>query len=134
MKLPSVQTILKQANGQTLILYKGDKISHEITISCDSRRCASRNGQDKPQEVTVVDNELPPAGDQWLSVILPERSPSYGPLPKNFCSPTCLKDFLVYDYMAPGPRVQTTDIGSVPLAEPETVELPAIAQADGSGE
>jgi hypothetical protein len=133
--MPKVEISVKTAGGQTIVLSEGDRLVKEVTIECNSGRCASRRGQDKPAEVVVVDEALPEAGDQWLSLILPERSPLFAPMPKNFCSPQCVRDFLIYDYIAPGPRtvsVQKPD--NISYDEPTFAKVysgQAEAQADG---
>ena len=102
--MPKVEISVKTVSGQTIVLSQGDRLVKEVTIECNSGRCASRHGQDKPTEVVIVDEKLPEAGEQWLSLILPEGSPQFEAMPKNFCGPQCVRDFLVYDYIAPGPR------------------------------
>ena len=103
--MPSTQNLVRLSNGQTLLLGPEDKIVKEITIPCESPRCASRRGQDKPVEFTFDDQgTFPEAGDSFISLILPERSPSNPGGPRCFCSPGCVKDYLTYQYMAPGPR------------------------------
>jgi hypothetical protein len=103
--MPTAQVIVRQANGQSLVLSENDRIVKEVTISCESPRCASRHGQDKPVEFTFNDQDpFPEAGDQFMSLILPERSPSNPQYPRPFCSPTCLRDYLMYAYLAPSPR------------------------------
>ena len=138
--MPKVEISVKTVSGQTIVLSQGDRLVKEVTIECNSGRCASRHGQDKPTEVVIVDEKLPEAGEQWLSLILPEGSPQFEAMPKNFCGPQCVRDFLVYDYIAPGPRTV-----SVPTPVPVPIEeaiinaqadnrlagLPPVSQADG---
>lgn len=103
--MPSVQIVIHQASGAAIVLSPGDRMEKIVTIECVSQRCASRNALDKPKEVSLTEGEpMPEGGDQWMSLILPERSPQFSPMPPNFCSPQCVKDFLVYQYLAPGPR------------------------------
>jgi hypothetical protein len=123
-----VETTIKTADGQTIILSPADKITREITLECASNRCASRHGQDKPAEVTLLDDEMPEAGDQWMTLILPSRSPQYSPMPPTFCSGQCVKDFLTYFYQLPSPRNPAPPASVV--ASAENVQLP-VAQADG---
>lgn len=157
--MPTGRVLIRQSNGQTIALYSDDRIVKEVTIECSSQRCASRHGQESP--VTFVFNDqdpFPEAGDQFLSLILPERSPSNPQYPLPFCGPQCLKDFLTYQYFAPGPRqpastenVQTAEVeAAITAAQPvhescgldlveadegiETPEPTVIAQADGAGE
>jgi hypothetical protein len=100
--LPRVEVLVKTKDGQSILLTEGDRIEKTVIIECNSQRCASRHGQEKPQEVSLVDGQpMPEAARQWLSLILPETSPQYTPMPPNFCSPSCVRDFLVYDYIAP---------------------------------
>jgi|ERR1700689_1727025 len=131
--MPRVEVIVK-LNGQSFLLTEGDRIEKTVVIECNSARCASRHGQEKAQEVSLIDGQpMPEAGRQWLSIILPETSPQYTPMPPNFCGPTCARDFLVYDYIAPSStgvqEVQKTDevLATAPTPEP-------VAQADGAGE
>lgn len=157
---PSAQIIVRASNGSNIILGENDRIVKEVTIPCSSQRCPSRHGQESPVAFTFNDQDpFPEAGDQFLSLILPERSPSNPQYPLPFCGPQCLKDFLVYQYLAPGPRVpltvQTAGEGAGQelvqktdnLPEPLTMldveaqigshDLPepiAISQADGAGE
>ena len=99
--MPRVEVIVK-LNGQSFLLTEGDRIEKTVIIECNSARCASRHGQEKPQEVSLIDGQpMPEEGRQWLSIILPETSPQYTPMPPNFCGPTCARDFLVYQYIAP---------------------------------
>lgn len=157
--MPSVQIVIHQASGAAIVLSPGDRLEKIVTIECVSQRCASRNGLGKPKEVSLTEGEpMPEGGDQWMSLILPERSPQFSPMPPNFCSPQCVKDFLVYQYLAPGPRqpeptaeqisnatdiVRATADGREELVrktdnlpEPLTMlpEPVVIGQADGSGE
>lgn len=100
--MPRVEIAVKTKDGQTIVLSPEDRLEKTVTIECNSSRCASRHGQDKPLEVSIVEGEpMPEAGEQWLSLILPEKSPQYTPMPPNFCGPQCARDFLVYDYIAP---------------------------------
>lgn len=128
--MPTAQISVRQANGQTLVLSGDDRIVKEVTITCESPRCAGRHGQDNPVGFTFNDQDpFPEAGDQFMSLVLPDRSPSNPGYPKPFCSAQCLKDYLVYAYLAPSPR--QVDAGDV--ASTETV-LPAnepVLQADG---
>lgn len=102
---PEAQIIVRQANGQSLVLSGDDRIVKEITIPCSSQRCASRHEQESPVEFTFNDQDpFPEAGDQFMSLITPERSPSNPGFPLPFCGPQCLRDYLVYQYLAPGPR------------------------------
>lgn len=145
--MPRVNISIQTAGGQTIVLTEGDKIVKEVVIECSSQRCASRHGQDKPQEVALIDGQpMPEEGIQWMSLILPETSPQYTPMPPNFCSPTCVRDFLVYQYLAP--PVRKTDlpaiadveasIGSHDLPAPEEVlkhvDWPEWTKADSFGE
>ncbi len=147
--MPRVDVVVKTKDGQAILLTEGDRIEKTVTIECNSQRCASRHGQDKPQEVSLVDGQpMPEAGRQWLSLILPETSPQYTPLPPNFCGPACVRDYLIYDYIAPSSagveEVQKTDsveyhVDKVPATLPphsgqilKVVE--PLAQADGVGE
>ena len=151
--MPTAQILVRQANGQTLVLSGDDRIVKEVTIECSSQRCASRHGQPKPVEFTFDDQgAFPESGDQFLSLILPERSPSNPQYPLPFCGPTCLKDFLTYQYFAPGPRQPLTaeqltglnspefDAGGPPnirkTDNPEAfpTDSSPVAQADGAGE
>lgn len=108
--MPKVTVSVQTAGGQTIVLTEGDKLVREVTIECNSPRCAARHKKEKPSEVTLIDGQpMPPEGHQWLSLILPEASPQYEPMPKNFCGPRCVSDFLTYSYIAP-PVIQKTDI------------------------
>ena len=102
---PSAQIIVRQANGQSLVLSENDRIVKEVTIPCSSQRCPSRHGQKSPVSFTFNDQDpFPEAGDQFMSLILPERSPSNPGFPLPFCGPQCLRDYLVYQYFAPSSR------------------------------
>lgn len=110
--MPRVEIAVKTKDGQTIVLSPEDRLEKTVTIECNSSRCASRHGQDKPQEVSLVEGEpMPDAGEQWMSLILPEKSPQYTPTPPNFCGPQCVRDFLVYDYLAP--------VKSTPTVQPD---------------
>jgi len=103
--MPTAQILVRQANGQQIVLSGDDRIVKEITVECQSPRCPSRHGQGKPVEFTFNDQDpFPAAGDNFMSLILPERSPSNPGFPLPFCSGQCLKDYLTYKYLAPGPR------------------------------
>lgn len=136
--MPRVEISVKTAGGQTIVLSEGDRLEKLVTIECNSKRCASRNGQDKPKEVSIIEGqEMPESGDQWMSLILPDRSPQHTPLPPNFCSSQCVRDFLVYDYIAPTHRATPETVPS-PVTEPnyqgvkvESFSHPVIPQADG---
>ena len=126
--MPRVEISIKTAGGETIVLSPEDRLEKVVTIECCSQRCASRHGQDKPLEVSLVEGQpMPDAGEQWLSLILPERSPQYTPMPPNFCSPSCVRDFLMYQYLAPGPRVET-------VAEYHTQEQPPVTLPPHSGQ
>jgi hypothetical protein len=145
--VPRVEVVIKTKDGQSILLTEGDLIQKTVVIECCSQRCASRHGQELPQEVSLIDGQpMPAEGRQWLSLILPETSPQYTPMPPNFCSPSCVRDFLTYQYIAPSSAgveaVQKTNNGSYPLAElnPE-IPFPAaspepiiIGQADGDSD
>ena len=114
---PSATVIVRQANGESLVLSGDDRIVKEVTIPCSSQRCASRHEQSEPVTFTFNDQDpFPESGDQFLSLILPERSPSNLGYPLPFCGPQCLRDYLVYQYLAPGPRQP------VQVQEPLTAE------------
>ena len=140
--MPRVEISVKTASGQTIVLSQGDRLVKEVTIECNSGRCASRHGQDKPTEVVIVDEKLPEAGEQWLSLILPEGSPQFEAMPKNFCGPQCARDFLVYDYIVPGPHTvpePTPDANCVTEADGSCVSAEPcmhspVNQADGAGD
>lgn len=108
--MPSAQLIVKVANGSSILLGPQDRVVKEITINCESNRCAARHNQDKPVEFTFDDGgNFPESGDSFLSLILPARSPvNAQDRPRCFCSAGCLKDYLTYEYVAPGPRVPLT--------------------------
>ena len=107
---PSATVIVRQANGESLVLSGDDRIVKEVAIPCSSQRCPSRHEQSEPVTFTFNDQDpFPPEGDNFLSLILPERSPSNLGYPMPFCGPQCLKDFLVYQYLAPGPRNMRAD-------------------------
>jgi len=126
--LPTAQVIVRQSNGQSLVLSENDRIVKEVTISCESPRCASRHGQDSPVTFTFNDQDpFPEAGDNFMSLILPERSPSNAQYPRPFCSPTCLRDYLMYAYLAPSPRNPET----VSPVTAEAATQIAESQADG---
>jgi hypothetical protein len=100
--MPRVEVLVKLKDGQNILLTEGDLIQKTVIIECNSQRCASRHGQELPQEVSLIDGQpMPAEGRQWLSLILPETSPQYTPMPPNFCSPSCVRDFLSYQYIAP---------------------------------
>lgn len=122
---PTAQTTVRQANGTEIVLSENDRIVKEVTIPCSSQRCASRHGQSSPVTFTFNDqDQFPETGDQFLSLILPERSPSNPQYPVPFCGPQCLKDFLVYQYLAPGPRVPENTENT------ENVQTPAASITD----
>lgn len=104
--MPSAQLIVKVANGSSILLGPQDRVVKEITINCESNRCAARHNQAKPVDFTFDDGgNFPESGDSFLSLILPARSPSNAQdRPRCFCSAGCLKDYLTYEYVAPGPR------------------------------
>jgi hypothetical protein len=107
--VPTAQILVRQANGQQIVLSGDDRIVKEITVECQSPRCPSRHGQEKPVEFTFNDQDpFPAAGDNFMSLILPERSPSNPGFPLPFCSGQCLKDYLTYAYLTPGPRIPLT--------------------------
>jgi hypothetical protein len=123
---PSAQVIVRVSNGSNIILGENDRIVKEVTIPCSSQRCASRHGQAEPVAFTFNDQDpFPEAGDQFLSLILPERSPSNPQFPLPFCGPQCLKDYLVYQYLAPGPRVPLTvqTAGEQPEIDPQIINV-----------
>lgn len=124
--MPTAQVLIRQQNGQTIVLAEGDRIVKEVTIPCSSQRCPSRHGQESPVTFTFNDQDpFPESGDQFLSLILPERSPSNLGYPLPFCGPQCLRDYLVYQYLAPGPRQP------VQVQEPLTAEqLAAVQKTD----
>ena len=147
--MPRVEVVVKTKDGQNILLTEGDLIQKTVVIECCSQRCASRHGQKLPQEVSLIDGQpLPAEGRQWLSLILPETSPQYTLLPPNFCSPSCIRDFLSYQYIAPSSagveEVQKTDsaeyrVDSVPATLPPNSGqvlrvVEPLAQADGAGE
>lgn len=119
--MPKVTVSVQTAGGQTIVLTEGDRIVKEVTIECNSLRCASRHGQSGPSEVSLIDGQpMPEKGRQWLSLILPETSPQYTPMPPNFCGPQCVKDFLSYQYIAPSSAgVQKVDCVPVENLTPE---------------
>ena len=126
---PSATVIVRQANGQSLVLSGDDRIVKEVTIPCSSQRCPSRHEQSEPVTFTFNDQDpFPESGDQFLSLILPERSPSNLGYPVPFCGPQCLRDYLVYQYLAPGPRQP------VQVQEPLTAEQLAAVQKTDSPE
>jgi len=138
---PAAQVIVRQANGQTLVLSGDDRIVKEVTIPCSSQRCPSRHGQESPVTFTFNDQDpFPEAGDSFMSLILPERSPSNPGFPLPFCGPACARDYLIYQYLAPGPRVPAGNlkIDDRNLATDELVrkaDCPSPEpQADGVGE
>ena len=145
---PSATVIVRQANGQSLVLSGDDRIVKEVTIPCSSQRCPSRHEQSEPVTFTFNDQDpFPESGDQFLSLILPERSPSNLGYPLPFCGPQCLRDYLVYQYLAPGPRQSASTENVQPTPEPPPMadveasigshDLPeptVIGQADGVGE
>ena len=105
------ETTVRLADGQVLVLTENDKVeqSTQVTIFCDSPRCEARNQVTKsftykPSDVAGDDFKLPIGSDQFISLVLSVRSPSYNGSPKNFCGPQCIKDFLAYTYIAPPPR------------------------------
>jgi hypothetical protein len=127
--MPRVTISVQTAGGQNIILTEGDKIVKEVTIECNSKRCASRHGLGQASEVSLIDGQpMPESGRQWLSLILPETSPQYTPMPPNFCSPTCVRDFLSYQYIAP------SSAGVEIVQKTDSPEPAAISQADGTGE
>ncbi len=131
--MPRVTVSVKTSGGQTIVLTEGDKIVKEVTIECCSPRCASRHGQDKPREVSLIDGQpMPEEGRQWLSLILPESSPQYTPLPPNFCSPSCVRDFLTYAYLPPAARI-TGDVQKTDIAEYHTAQAPPVTLPEHSG-
>lgn len=108
--MPTAQILVRQANGQQIVLSGDDRIVKEITVECQSPRCPTRHGSEKPVEFTFNDQDpFPAAGDSFMSLILPERSPSNPGFPMPFCSGQCLKDYLQYKYLAPGPRSNITE-------------------------
>jgi hypothetical protein len=147
--VPRVEVLVKLKDGQNILLTEGDLIQKTVVIECCSQRCASRHGQELPQEVSLIDGRpMPAEGRQWLSLILPETSPQYTPMPPNFCSPSCVRDFLSYQYIAPSSagvqEVYKTDsaeyrVDSVPATLPPNSGqvlrvVEPLAQADGAGE
>jgi hypothetical protein len=157
--MPRVEVLVKLKDGQSILLTEGDLIHKTVVIECCSQRCASRHGQESPQEVSLIDGQpMPAEGRQWLSLILPETSPQYTPMPPNFCSPSCVRDFIVYQYIAPSsagvnlpPNEYDTPVQKTDSPEPEghagtpcndqdgycsacpPVNEP-VSQADGAGE
>lgn len=136
--MPRVEIALHTSDGQTIVLSEKDRLVKTVVIECCSKRCASRHGQDKPLEVSLVEGEpMPEVGDQWLSLILPERSPQYTPMPPNFCGPQCARDFLIYDYLAPQPRASVSteteqpDPSNLPAGLSVVYSGPSVSQADG---
>lgn len=151
--MPRVEVLVKLKDGQNILLTEGDLIQKTVVIECCSQRCASRHGQELPQEVSLIDGRpMPAEGRQWLSLILPETSPQYTPMPPNFCSPSCVRDFLSYQYIAPSSagveEVQKTDFPKPDYQDPKpdylgvkvesfshpVIEPTVIGQADGAGE
>lgn len=129
--MPSVQIVIHQASGAAIVLSPGDRLEKIVTIECVSQRCASRNGLDKPKEVSLTEGEpMPEGGDQWMSLILPERSPQFSPMPPNFCSPQCVKDFLVYQYLAPGSRQLVAGDPNEQTGEPTAYEKEIVRITD----
>jgi hypothetical protein len=121
---PSAQVIVRVSNGSNIILGENDRIVKEITVECQSPRCPSRHGQEKPVEFTFNDQDpFPAAGDNFMSLILPERSPSNPGFPLPFCSGQCLKDYLTYAYLAPGPRANFGEENQETLPPPASEEI-----------
>lgn len=139
---PSATVIVRQASGQSLVLSGDDRIVKEVTIPCSSQRCPSRHEQTEPVTFTFNDQDpFPEAGDSFMSLILPERSPSNPGFPLPFCGPACARDYLIYQYLAPGPRNQKvdcipekdlTDEQRASLGLVRKTNLPAISDVEAS--
>jgi hypothetical protein len=109
----SQENTIKLSNGQILVLTPSDKLEQttKVTVVCDGPRCAARNNTESPksftydpQAVAGDDYKLPEESDQFISLVISVRSPSYKGVPLNMCGPQCIKDFLTYTYKSAGPR------------------------------
>lgn len=119
--MSQVQVIIKQVSGQTIVLSPEDKLVQEATSPCESKRCASRHGQDTPVDVVIATDG---SSGEFFELGFHPLSPLWTGSSKFFCTPTCLKDWVTYEYLAPSrasvQKIEHTDDGPKWIPDPET--------------
>jgi hypothetical protein len=106
MPVTTVRTIsIKDASGKVTLLTASDMVAEEldVTVTCGSSRCASRNGKQttiswNSEEVKDDPNKIP---DSFFKMIQIGFDPSDPNKKEVFCCAQCAKDYLTYDYVKP---------------------------------
>lgn len=118
---------------------KDIKVTSSVLWKCDSGRCQSRHGQvteltwNEEEATASIDNL--PAGFFKLIKIMPNplnQEEAYG-----FCSVTCARDWLMYDYQVPksGKQIlaEKKTAAQMVLPFPEPPLNPITAESDATG-
>jgi len=104
---------IKDKEGHIITLTENDQISEntDITMKCDSQRCASRHDGKHTEiswNVEAIKADANALSDDFYRIISLVLDPgNQKPTQLTFCSPGCVRDFLQYEYVAPqSPREQ----------------------------
>lgn len=104
---------IKDKEGHITILTENDQIAEnvDVTMTCDSQRCASRHDGKHVEiswNVEAIKADANALNDSFYRIIgLVLDSGNQQPTQKTFCSAQCVRDFLQYEYVAPlSPREQ----------------------------
>lgn len=128
--------VITEANGNTIRVSGNDKITQEtdVVLVCDSSRCAARQGLDRP--TTVKWNEEQAKADpmkipaELFGFIKAIVNVENGQIREvSFCCPSCMKDFLTYEYVPVGrPKLPEPP----PLTAEQLTGTPTPADLDAS--